>query len=902
VIAWLASTIAATSLGAAELHPLLRDPPAEAWFVNAGNDERSREWAVCVRAASQADADRLASLIPSCGGRLQSQLRTTPVLTIAIPPQSLPAIASLPGVRWIEPAPLPLTPCMDSARPDVGIDVLHSPAWNLEGAGQRVVIVEPTLPDIDHPDLAGRITTFTTGVSSVHATHVGGIIAGSGVLSGGTWTGTAPSVLLDARVITNVDDYFFYSDPGNLESLYEEELTDYNPVAFNQSLGSNIQQNGYPCSLHGDYGVTAELIDGIVRGDLGTPVTSVWAAGNERAYSTCGYDYGTIGQPATAKNVISVGAVYSDSNVVTIFSSWGPTDDGRIKPDIVAPGSQLSEDFGVTSCGEGGTYATMSGTSMAAPIVTGTLALLAELHQQTWPDAEPPLPSTWRTILCHTAEDLWQDGPDYRYGWGLLDAPAAAEFTVSHDWIEASLTSGDLASYVIEIDGASAPLRVTLAWDDIPAVAGTIETLVNDLDLLLVDPSGTLWSPWTLDPANPNQPAQPGTDHVNTIEQVVVADPEPGTWTVYVSGTSISEPVGQTFSLASSPPMARTLVSITSVADRGVHWAPTPVTAQIEAAGETIVGGSALLYASVDGEAPITQALTQNGIDWTAELPPAGCGSTIDWWIEVEGSLTGLQTLPLTAPAATFSLPVGDLTSTIFMDSLESDLGWSVTTSATSGAWHRAEPGPWCEHKGEPTADAEDGSTYCLLTERGDDDDCGDLDNGCSWLTSPAMDASLEDLTLSYARWFSNSKCGHSHDDGFLIEFSIDGGVSWIVLEELADDDPDAEGGWVERSFALAEVDGFQPTASFQLRFTVCDEGSSDCVEAAVDAVSLLAPPCATLCREDIVNVDGLVNVADLLRFIEAYGTGDIAADFDGDGIVGIDDLLVLMAAWGPCV
>ncbi|MCP4757931.1 MAG: S8 family serine peptidase [Planctomycetes bacterium] len=902
MMTWLASILLTSSVGAAELHPMLHDPPAKAWFVNSGSDERSPEWAICLRAASHADADRLAVLIPTLGGRILSRLHTTPILTLLIPPHTLESIASLPGAIWIEPAPLPLTPCMDSARPDVGIDVLHSPAWNLEGEGQRVVIVEPSLPDIDHPDLAGRVTTFSSGISSAHATHVAGIIAGNGILSSGTWTGTAPNVMLDARVINNVDDYFFYSDPGNLESLYEDELAEYTPIAFNQSLGSNIQLNGYPCSLHGDYGVTAELLDGIVRGELGTPVTSVWAAGNERAYDTCGYDYGTIGQPATAKNVISVGAVYSDSNVVTIFSSWGPTDDGRIKPDIVAPGSQLSDDFGITSCGEQSTYATMSGTSMATPIVSGTLALLAELHQQAWPDAPPPLPSTWRAILCHTAEDLWQDGPDYRYGWGLLDAEAAAESTIAHNWTENSLLPSDLASYVIEVEDPSEPLRVTLAWDDLPAVAGTAETLMNDLDLLLVHPSSGLVSPWSLDPNNPNQPAQRNVDRVNTIEQVYVADPEPGTWTVYVSGTSITEPTGQAYSLVSSPPMAHTLLSIVSVADHGVHWTPTPVTAQIKATGETIVEGSTLLYASVDGETPISTPLVQNGETWTANLPPAGCGSTITWWIEAQSSLTGTQTLPLGAPSVAFTLPVGDLISTIFTDSMESDLGWSVTTSASSGAWHHAEPGPWCENRGEPTFDSEEGSTYCLMTQRGNSADCGDLDNGCSWLTSPAMNASMNDLTLSYARWFSNGGCGHSHDDGFLIEFSIDDGINWIVLEAISEDDPDATGGWVDRSFALSDISGFQPTSDFRLRFTACDEGSSDCVEAAIDAVSLLGPPCVTLCRQDIANADGLVDVADLLRFIEFYGTDNLAADFDNTGIVGIDDLLILMAAWGPCI
>jgi hypothetical protein len=96
-------------------------------------------------------------------------------------------------------------------------------------------------------------------------------------------------------------------------------------------------------------------------------------------------------------------------------------------------------------------------------------------------------------------------------------------------------------------------------------------------------------------------------------------------------------------------------------------------------------------------------------------------------------------------------------------------------------------------------------------------------------------------------------------------------------------------------------LDGFTPTDAFRLRFTACDGGSSSCVEAAIDAVTLIAPPCITLCREDIAEANGQVDVTDLLALIKAYGTDDPAADFDQNGDVSIDDLLALVAAWGPC-
>ncbi len=889
-------------LGAADMHPLLHSPPDTAWFVSNSGDARSTTAAVILRCADAAAVDTIAAHTEALGGRIRGRLRTVPALLVECPTAMLDAVAATPSVIWMEPAPPPLQPCMDSARPAVGVDTLHEGPLELTGASQRLVIIEPALPDPDHTDFDSRLTAWDSGGSAVHATHVAGTMIGSGAASGGLWVGVAPQASLDAHVITNVDDYYFYSDPGTLESIYEDELESYQPAAFNQSLGSNIQANGYPCSLHGDYGITSELIDGLVRGSLGTPVTSVWAVGNERSSNDCGYDYGTVGQPGGAKNIISVGAVYSDSGVVTIFSSWGPTDDGRIKPDLVAPGSQLSDDFGVTSCDDGGGYRAMSGTSMAAPIVTGTIALLSEAHGAAWPDAQRPLPSTWRAILCHTAKDLLHPGPDYRSGWGLLDAAAAAETVTNHDWIESLLGSGDLETAVIEVGPEGGPLKVTLAWDDPASVAGS-PGLEHDLTLYVVDPDGTWHAPWTLDPSNPTAAATRSTvDSINPIEQVFVDDAAPGTWQIHVLAGAISDPEGQAYTLVSEPPMARTLLTIVEAPSQGTHWEASPVRAGIDAVGESVVDGTAALYASVDG-APVTATtltLQQDGT-WAGSLPPAPCGSNIDWWISVESTLTGAHTLPLGAPGSTFGLPVEDAASVVLSDSFDTDQGWSVTGDASKGHWARGVPTAACEDDGEPPADAGPDSAWCFMTDPGIANACEDVDNGCTVLTSPQLDTTAEGLTLAYSRWFSNDTCGHNHDDEFLVEFSVNGGASWTTLETVSENSPQASGQWYDVAFELDEVPGFSATDAFHLRFSACDTGSTGCVEAAVDSVTITGPPCLFLCREDIAEANGAIDVTDLLSFIAAFGTADPAADLDGDGEVTVDDLLLLMAAWGPC-
>jgi hypothetical protein len=128
---------------------------------------------------------------------------------------------------------------------------------------------------------------------------------------------------------------FLYTDPGDLEADYGEAINLYGADISNNSIGSNTAPNGFPCDWEGNYGVTAATIDGVVRGSVsGAPFRIVWSNGNERGSGRCGTTYVTTAPPACAKNHITVGALNSNDDSVTSFTSWGPTDDGRIKPDV----------------------------------------------------------------------------------------------------------------------------------------------------------------------------------------------------------------------------------------------------------------------------------------------------------------------------------------------------------------------------------------------------------------------------------------------------------------------------------------------------------------------------------------------------------------------------------------
>jgi hypothetical protein len=185
---------------------------------------------------------------------------------------------------------------------------------------------------------------------------------------------------------------------------------------------------------------------------------------------------------------------------------------------------------------------------MAAPAVASGMALLVEHYRNVTPLAAPDmLPSTLRALLIHTATDIGTPGPDFATGYGLIDIPAALDNAAYA--IESTVENGTTNVHPVHVAPDSATFAVTLVWNDVPGDPAAAYQLVNNLDLDVIAPDGTLYQPYVLNPAAPDQPAVPGVDALNVVEKVVVTDPVPGTWTVRVHGTNV--PVGpQAYSLA----------------------------------------------------------------------------------------------------------------------------------------------------------------------------------------------------------------------------------------------------------------------------------------------------------------------------------------------------------------
>ncbi|UCD30429.1 MAG: S8 family serine peptidase [Planctomycetota bacterium] len=449
----------------------------------------------------------------------------------------------------------------DSNRAITEADIVQAAPYNLDGSGVTVLVYDGGYARAGHVDFQGRLTVGDTSGLSDHATHVSGTIGGAGVANP-AYKGMAPNVTIESygfEVEGGLQAGFLYTDPGDLEADYAEAINTYGADISNNSIGSNVESNGFDCAWQGDYGVTSALIDAIVGGSLGAPFRIVWANGNERQGSRCdveGYgDYYSTAPPAGAKNHITVGALNSNDDSMTYFSSWGPVDDGRMKPDVSAPGCQSGGDGGVTSTSSAGdtAYTTKCGRSLASPTVCGLSALLLQDFRVQFPNRPDPRNSTLKILLAHNAVDLGNIGPDYQYGYGSVRIRQTIDFMRTGNFLEDQVDQDGIFSVLVVVDPGAPELKVTLAWDDVPGTPNVDPALVNDLDLRVFDPDSQQHYPWTLDPLNPSAPAvQTQANHVDNIEQVFVNSPAAGVWRIEVYGLSV--PQGpQSFSLCAFP-------------------------------------------------------------------------------------------------------------------------------------------------------------------------------------------------------------------------------------------------------------------------------------------------------------------------------------------------------------
>lgn len=421
--------------------------------------------------------------------------------------------------------------------------------FNLDGDGIIVGVWDAGEALISHQEFGGRCYDINSANPHYHATHVAGTIGAAGVSP--TAKGMAPAATIysyDWASHISEMTTAAAAEAGRNDKIYLSNHSYSWPGGWNDDTwhGTNI---------FGQYHAYTEELDELVYdAQFYLPF---WAAGNDRNDNGTGHPgdgeykngFDTIHHHALAKNCMTVGAVSKavsgtsrslGAANMSSFSSWGPADDGRIKPDIVADG------VSVYSCdiANNSDYDDRSGTSMASPNACGSAALLVEYYKEQF-SGSAMRASTLKGLIIHTADDMGRPGPDYEYGWGLMDTRAAANLLKAHAEGNVVVLSEDTLgaadkddSYSFRWNGVE-PIRATLCWTDPP---GSVKTagddrspdLVNDLDLKVVGPDGTHY-PFKLSYATPTANATATEENdVDNVEQVLIEVPVMGQYTVIV--------------------------------------------------------------------------------------------------------------------------------------------------------------------------------------------------------------------------------------------------------------------------------------------------------------------------------------------------------------------------------
>lgn len=614
------------------------------------------------------------------------------------------ALAADPRVHQIWPAPRPphvhnVTAAARSRVPD--LQPGGATGYNLTGSGVVLALWDGGPVRSTHQEFDTRVTVLEGTGTNYHATHVAGTMIASGVTAsakGMSPAATARSWDFNGSAITEWNTDKANYDAGNNSWGF---ITGWEGTTWYGGNG-NAEDADF-----GKYTSSASQADSVTEND---DVIQVKSAGNDRndaatagshshygagsgftdPHNADGFDNGgfdTLADFSAAKNIIVVGAL-NDDDTMSAFSDWGPADDGRLKPDLCANGVGLNSSYDTSDTA----YSSLSGTSMSGPTVTGSIGLLIQKFRGSGYGAayKPPL-SLVKALLIQTADDLGNAGPDYKFGWGLMDARAAAELIhadagafarLKHE----TLTNGGSFSWQFTL-AVPQDVRVTLAWSDRSAAANTgglddsTPALVHNLNLR-IDGAST-YRPYVLNRLSPDAAATTGINAVDNVEQVFISAAPAGTYTVTVdhSGSLVAS---QKFSLAadlalssgggsSTAPTALTVTSLSS---------PTPAFSarhndpQADAANKRRIQVGPTL-ASVTGETGLlwneaaAGVAVANVLAGTQSPGYAYGGSTLSWnttyywrlkfWDvgAAEGDWSAVSTFTMGTPSVTLPNPAG---------------------------------------------------------------------------------------------------------------------------------------------------------------------------------------------------------------------------------------------------
>ncbi|MGH2552721.1 MAG: S8 family serine peptidase, partial [Chitinophagaceae bacterium] len=451
------------------------------------------------------------------------------VLALRIAVSRLNELALLPFIAFVETAPAPDKEINYNSMYASRANVLKAPLafGGKELNGQGVVVGVGDNGDIQtHLDFTGRIINRAGDIPRAHASHVAGTVGGAGIIHE-LYAGFAPKSTILSQLNSNIITYA----PNYVQ--------DHGMVITNNSYGSVVDD----CAYNGLYDLTSSILDQQAY-DL-PELIHVFAAGNDGNRTCSPYAAGfktVLGGYQSSKNILTVGSTDYKRDISS-FSSRGPVRDYRMKPEIMSMG-----EF-VASTWVSNLYSYNNGTSMAAPGVSGATALLVQRYRQLNSGANPKN-GLMKALLCNGADDRGNAGPDFKYGFGSMNLLRSLKMMENTTYFTSTVTQGTTNTESITVPANTARLKVLLYWPDPPASVMASKTLVNDLDLEVLSPGGTVL-PFILDtlPANVNNIAVNGADHINNIEQVVINNPAPGNYDLKAIGTLIAQNPSQEYFL-----------------------------------------------------------------------------------------------------------------------------------------------------------------------------------------------------------------------------------------------------------------------------------------------------------------------------------------------------------------
>ncbi|UCH89313.1 MAG: S8 family serine peptidase, partial [Thermoplasmata archaeon] len=484
--------------------------------------------------------------------------------------EQLNSLSQYPTLAWIQPSAELVTHMPKSSRilgarqeTDGPYKADGTAMWSYDpstgnfigypGSNATIAVVD-TGVDGTHPAFDGRKVWFKAynwagnwQDAAYHGTHVAGISLGNGKWrpgdptgggAAGKYAGVAPNASLIGQA--------YLGSGSSVATVMYDAATH----------GADISTNSwgfYGSYYYGVYESVCAAYDRFVRdsGD-GIPVSVTFSAGND------GPGSGTVSPPATAKNIICVGSTDDNTgNSVSGFSARGPLEDGRLSPDLLTPGAQVTSALANSAY----SYAAFSGTSMAAPAAAGGMAVVINYYQDNY--GYTPSPALVKAILLNGAEPMpGLNWPDNNQGWGRMNLPNSLLETQSKKFLyydqQDLLETGEEVTYEFNVAEES-NLKIHLVYTDDDGSPNAAKALVNDLDLLVISPSGDSYfgNQFYLGQSIPGG----SPDNTNNVEGFQMKNPTIGVWRVTIKGKNV--PSGpQDFALFISGPVWEDMLDI----------------------------------------------------------------------------------------------------------------------------------------------------------------------------------------------------------------------------------------------------------------------------------------------------------------------------------------------------